>query len=270
MIPPLRRALTPRWIFMPFFLAVLLLPAWPARAVSCPSRPADPGESRKLASRMYRRGLGLFDLGRYQDALRFFQCANRLVPASLTRYWIARSAEAVGRHRLALRAYRSLLPHPPAAVSHAELKQRICNMKKRLASARRRPSRPVPRLPPPGSRPITPALKRHRTLRLAGWSALGAGIALLIAGGVAGGIYLRNRNDFENPGDNVYWDPDGIELQMRLKNLSIVSWTLMGAGAAAVIAGGVLLFLGRTRERGPRVGVAPLPGGGWVSLSLSY
>jgi hypothetical protein len=101
------------------------------------------------------------------------------------------------------------------------------------------------------------------SLKVWGWVTLGAGAAVLIAGGVAGGVALSQSGKLAEACPDGSCSPArGGEVD-ALGSLALTADILLGVGAAAAVAGIVLLLLPEGRESGEAtaVRVVPAPGG---------
>jgi hypothetical protein len=123
--------------------------------------------------------------------------------------------------------------------------------------------RPEPE-PPPVEQP---APAGHGALWTGGWVVTGIGAAILVAGGVTGGLALSAGNQLESdyPDGVPRADEDKVD---RMDRLAVATNVLLGVGGAAVIAGVVLLVL----DDGPAesaVTLAPAAGPGFAGAALT-
>jgi len=122
---------------------------------------------------------------------------------------------------------------------------------------------PVEPLPPPAEEPAA----GHGSLWTGGWIAASLGAAVMIAGGVTGGIALAKGNELETdypdgvPGDKKS-EVDGMD------RLAVATDVLLCVGGAAVVAGVVMLVVdGRSKRRD--VAFVPDAGPGFAGASLA-
>ena len=122
-----------------FLLTALLGAAWPrpaSAAASCPESPKGEKAKRKLANRLYKEGIRSFKAGKYRKAYRAFKCTQRIIPASLTIFWIGRCAQKLGDYHRAARAFEKVLEDPPSVVDVERLKKRIRMLRKKAGNGR--------------------------------------------------------------------------------------------------------------------------------------
>jgi hypothetical protein len=109
-----------------------------------------------------------------------------------------------------------------------------------------------------------------RTKVITGAVVIGAGAAM-IAGGIAATVLSRQEYDeIHTPASGYVFNPD---TQDAMKRNEILGPVFIGVGAAAAVAGGVVLGLGmRERSRASRVSVAPLlaPDRAGASVRLAF
>jgi len=120
----------------------------------------------------------------------------------------------------------------------------------------------------------------HRWSTWKPWALFGAGVGTAIAGGV---LELKAAADMNSYDDAVARSCSAVacrdadlapldDLKSSAKLENGVALGLMGAGAAAIVTGGILIYANRPRavyettEPAPAIGVAPLPGGGVISV----
>jgi len=107
------------------------------------------------------------------------------------------------------------------------------------------------------------------TLRSAGWVTLGLGAALLIGGGVTGGLALKQNDDLDGRCDGGC-PPEFHEDNDRLKALAVTTDVLLGVGGAAAAAGIIMLIVsaGDESDKGGDVAVAPAGGPGFAGAAI--
>ncbi|MBN2531105.1 MAG: hypothetical protein JXR76_32265 [Deltaproteobacteria bacterium] len=90
-------------------------------------------------------------------------------------------------------------------------------------------------------------------LKVTGWSLIGAGGALLIAGSITGGITMAKSSKLQEDCPNkVCDDPDAKDRHSTTKNLAIATDILLVAGGVTAATGLVLLLVDRKRQRNER------------------
>lgn len=115
----------------------------------------------------------------------------------------------------------------------------------------------------PEPAPLSEDTSGSSGLKVWGWVTLGAGAAVLIAGGVVGGLALSQSGKLEEACPDGNCSPArGGEVD-ALGSMALTADILIGVGAAAAVAGVVLLLLPEGRESGDEtaVRVVPAPGG---------
>ncbi len=96
-------------------------------------------------------------------------------------------------------------------------------------------------------------------LRTAGWVTIGVGGALLIAGGVTGGMALSMNGEIdEDCGDGSCLASQRKEDVDKRDSLALATDIMLGVGAAAAIAGIVMVVVGRDDETEKSVSIGPL------------
>jgi hypothetical protein len=104
-------------------------------------------------------------------------------------------------------------------------------------------------------------------LKVWGWVTLGAGAAVLVAGGVVGGLALSQSGKLEEACPDGGCSPARSGEVDALGSMALAADILIGVGAAAAVAGAVLLLLPDKGEGGAGDGdgtalrVVPAPGG---------
>ncbi len=134
-----------------------------------------------------------------------------------------------------------------------------------LPSAPTEPPAPEPSTPSTSPTPSTdpaPEPPVSSPLRTGGWVALGVGGALLVAGGVTGGLALEAKGDVEDTCPNGCYSDD-YDLVDKRDNLALTTDILIGVGAAAAAAGIAMLVVDATggEDEGTEISLAPGPGG---------
>ena len=118
-------------------------------------------------------------------------------------------------------------------------------------------------------------------LQIGGWVATGVGVALA---GVAGGLLAIADNQAQdmkrlqadpkylnNQVDYLQYKADFKRRQQDHAEMQMAGYVLVGVGAAAAVAGVVMLVIpGADAGDGTTIGVAPLPGGGFLSTTVVF
>lgn len=222
------------------------------------ARPARADDNLAKAKQLYEDGLKHYNLAEYDAAIAAWKEAYRLSKRPLLLFNIGQAYRLAGDCPQAVAFYDSYKreePHPkpelPAAIADC------ANRPKPLVPP------PPPAVPPPpiefGPVPHIVGAPPDRGKRIAGIAVGGAGV-LAGAAAVAFAVDSKRQSDrldrYAGP-----WDGDHAAIERRGRRDVVVAYVTGSAGIAAVVAGGVLLWLGRDR-REIAVDVAPASGGG--------
>jgi len=99
-----------------------------------------------------------------------------------------------------------------------------------------------------------------RRLKTAGWITAGAGAAVLIAGGVVGGVALSKDKALSDSCSGTSCDGADWNDAQKMKNMGIAADVMFGVGGAALATGIVLLIVSAKKESAAqaRVSVSPV------------
>jgi hypothetical protein len=123
--------------------------------------------------------------------------------------------------------------------------------------------------PPAGG--AGPSREPSSGLRVGGWVLAGVGAAMLITGGITGGMALNLDEDlYEScPDEHCPATADYRDKIDRLDRLSVVTDVMLFAGGAIAATGAVLLILDATRDEEPSaVSLIPSAGPGFAGAAL--
>lgn len=223
-----------------------------ASGTPTPARAAESDGAMQLTT----DGISLYKAGRYEEAIAKFEAAYALVPDANLLFNIARSHQMLGHTADALAYYDRFLAAPGIRESD---RQRAQTRRDELA----RQDVPPPRETSP---PRPPAERRSRALE---WSLIGAGSAVLVTGAVFGGLALASHSEFEDETRIAR----RLSLSDELKTRALIADIAIPVGAAAVVAGTVLLLVlddgESTTSRGDATPfVSPSLGGAVVGVSF--
>jgi tetratricopeptide (TPR) repeat protein len=233
----------------------------------------------------FERGVAAYEAARFEEAIAAFMEADELAPSPQLSFNIARCYERRGDDRYALVAYREYLQRAPAAPNRVEVEQRIAEIEWRLKSLDQ-PGAPLTVVSPPGelsgdeltapaagkpeheapassavtAAPGTTAPASQHTASARGapepnagprwwtWVAFGASAASFAG---AGALELSRR----------HWEAQARQSQVQIdyaadletmRRRQTGARVLLGAGAAAALVGGALLYFDLARtERDP-------------------
>jgi tetratricopeptide (TPR) repeat protein len=250
------RAMTMRSTVL-LLIAALAAPAW-----SQPAKKIAP-EALARSREHFRKGLAAHDAGRWDEAAAEYRAAYDEAPLPELLFDLAQVQRLAGDRPRAVASYRAYVAIAPEGVAaeearrweaaleadiDAEERARLdAELRRQLAAQRlaEEAARPPPlllSLPPP----VPP---RGGALRVAGVVTGGAGLAAL---GGAAYFALRGRSLGAEQQGLAAWDP-GLVSDGRAANRD--AWICAGAGAAAVVTGAILYYLGARVEVSP-AGVA--------------
>lgn len=118
---------------------------------------AGPAEDAAAAKGHYDRGTRLYDLAKYDEAIKEFESAFEIKDSPVLLYNIAQSYRLWGKYPEALRFYRKFLQKMPKAPNKAEVEAKIKDMEDLIAKQNKVASAPAAgTLPPPAPTPPAP------------------------------------------------------------------------------------------------------------------
>jgi tetratricopeptide (TPR) repeat protein len=234
---------------------------------------ADEQSDLQAARQHYQKGAALFDLERYDDAIKEYEAAYQMKNDPSILFNIAQAHRKAHHVAEAIHFYRAYLARKPNADNRARVDERIAELERELAKG------PTQTTPPIVNRPVTaPIVNEPQTTAPPAESAtapvaivatprrpvrgrLVAGIGLGVAGlGLSvGGIVLSvlsahaaDQLTLANQTHAAY-DP---HLYSTYQNDAIAGGVMLGVGVAALAAGGVLIAIDIKHHRGERGNLA--------------
>ena len=248
----------------------------------CPPRPASRLKARKLAGRWYKKGIKLYKQKAFRLAHDAFVCTESILPAGLTRYWIARSAQDSGLLEEALGLFEQLAKRPPAPVTRKEILGRIAVLKDRLAARKLAIQKQRGSVTRQGRAGQGKAGEQQhgvaggalggrprRRFEAVSWALWGAGAGLLLTAVALGTVAGVDQRAMENAKDGTWWSPGLDRRYARRNGLLAGTYTLLGAGLLAAAAGTALYFLGR-RGKSVAISLDVSRRGAGLRLSLDW
>jgi tetratricopeptide (TPR) repeat protein len=231
-------------------LAVLLVlsTALPARA----------DDGRRRAREIYKEGVRLYDLGRFDDAIAQYETAYRLSDDPALLFNIGQAHRLARHWERAMFFYRSYLHRAPAAANRDEVKLRIAEMQEKLDheaaakdAAAKDAAKPTPTPPPAIVEPAPAATvtkappargDEGRAARIAGFVLLPLGVAV-VGGGIGASLVARadGNSITATAAQGGVYDPSKSSGGKLADGLGIA---LECVGGAAVVAGVVALAVG--------------------------
>ncbi|MCX5742894.1 MAG: tetratricopeptide repeat protein [Proteobacteria bacterium] len=244
----------------------------------------------------YEKGNTHYNLGEFDKAIEEFKAAYALTSAVGLLFNIAQSYRLKKDYENASYFYKTYLRLKPDAPNKSDVEDRIKEMDALLEEQKKQiqlpptglqnpdgtkppervePTKPVVVVPvQPG--PTAPLKEEPRSLgngksmRLAGLTAAGAGVALVITGAVFGSLASSAEADLNalspNMGTWTAAQQDTYDHGKRDNTIAIVSLALGGAGIAT---GGVLYYLGYKKDSSSTT-VAVRPSHGGASFSVGW
>jgi tetratricopeptide (TPR) repeat protein len=240
---------------------VLMLVVLPARA--------DEAADLQSAKQHYQKGAALFDLGRYDEAIKEYEAAYEVKSDPSFLFNIAQAHRKAQHVEQALHFYRAYLARAPQTDARAYVEERIRELEKQVSAAPpRQPPPPETTPPPPTTTRPTPARETKpavvmtpppsrqpvRTRLVAGTvvGVVGLGLA---AGGIALTVLSANAaNQLTNADRNhLAYDP---KLYSTYQNDAIGGGIMLAVGAAALATGGALIAIDIKRHHETRGSLA--------------
>jgi hypothetical protein len=279
-----------------FAPAGVLAQTWsPPVPPGCPQAPADQAASRAMASEFFQRGLTAVAEGRFAQATALYACCFHIIPHPNTMYNLGLAAEKAGDLRTAEHALDRYVTEAPEALNHDEAVTLLATVRERVAALppeenpttlvavgpepaecaagqAAQPDGTCAAEPPPPpecaagtmrqadgtcAAPYTPP-EGLSTLAIAGWSLLGTGAAITIAGGAAFGVLAGQEADaIEDPPDGAHWRDSASHLD-TFDDYQAAEIAMLVIGGAVLATGAVLLILDSNSES-PEAETAVVP-----------
>jgi tetratricopeptide (TPR) repeat protein len=256
----------------------------PALANKTPEQVA---ADKKAAKERYEAGKRAYNLGEFDTAIKEWTEGYKIGGDAIFLYNLGQAYRQKGEVKEAIRFYKSYLRESPNATNRAQVEQIIADLEKKPVQPETRPAtRPVtppetqpatrPVTPPetqPATRPVTPPTTRPVTppetqpatqpvvppvsgggspgkaLKIAGLAAGGAGVALVVTGVIFGLQASSLESELNDARANHEpWSQDLADKDSKGHTASTISLVTLSVGAAAVIAGGTLFYLGMRKK----------------------
>jgi len=244
----------------------LALPVPPADAADKPAR-AD-RKRVKQARQSFEMGKKAYTLGDFDKAIELWKEGYELKDDPILLYNIAQAYRQKGDAAKAIFYYRGYLRDAPQARNRAEVEGRMAELQRGIDEAERaaQPAPtpvPPPALPPPtevapAPPPLVPVAppphdddepRPGKGMRVAGIVTVGVGVAAL---GAATFFGLRARslaNELEDATQaGQPWSQDLADKESQGKTMNTLALVGFGVGAAAVVTGGILYYLGARKD----------------------
>ena len=257
-------------------IGLVLALAVPAPPVHAADKPARVDRKRvKQARQAFEMGKKAYTAGEFDKAIELWKEGYELNDDPILLYNIAQAYRQKGDAAKAIFYYRGYLRDAPQAKNRPEVEGRMAELQRGIDEAERaaqpEPSPvPPPALPPPQEvapapvpSPVAPGGEPMpgKGMRVAGIVTMGVGVAAI---GAATFFGLRARslaNELEDATRaGQPWSQDLADKESRGKTMNTLSLVGFGVGAAAVVTGGILYYLGARKDaRAARERTAFLP-----------
>jgi tetratricopeptide (TPR) repeat protein len=290
----------------PVLLAAALLASTTASAQPAkPDAPQTDEQKRAEAKALYNKGINHYNLGEFDPAIAAFRQAYGISSAPGLLFNIAQAFRLKKDYEQASYFYTTYLRLKPDASNRADVEARIAEMKTLLEDQKKlgnspptgtitpegdTGTKPPPMTTPPTTPPPTvtatkdPAVtvgpieegpgprvdRPGATMKTAGLATAGVGGALILTGIIFGRMASSAESDLNALNMGGTWtqaDQDTYDAGKRNNAIAIVS---LIAGGAAVVTGGALYFLGRSKDSAASVAVVPARGGTSVAVGWSF
>ena len=256
------------------------------------AQPAPPANAEEEAKTKFLAGKQSYRLGEYDEAIALWKEAYRLKDNPAFLFNIGQAYREKGDLPKALQFFESYLKEAPANASNRkDVEQRVVELKKLIedqrASAKRPPNEPVELNPttttnPTGTDPTTTASTDPTTtsppigsepedpmeggggggggMRIAGLATGGVGLALIGTGVIFGLKAKSAQSDVEDAiANGEVWTEELEQKDADGRSAATTSSITLGIGAAAVVGGGVLFYLGLRKGKTESEGVSLVP-----------
>jgi tetratricopeptide (TPR) repeat protein len=250
---------------------------------------ADVKKDRARAKQLYDEGLSHYNLAEYDAAITSWKESYLLTKAPLLLFNIGQAYRLSGDCSKANTFYDTYQREQPDPRNREELEQAVALCKSAPAKPDKSvvtpdkpivtpdkpivaPDRPVvipdksgvsavPAVPPPASDP-------GHGKRVAGMVVGVVGLAVT-GGGVYFGLAARSQSS-KLDGFKGEWGTEQTAIQSKGKRDAKLAWGLGGAGVAAIVAGGILYYLGGPSSETEGIAIAPTDGGAQLAWGTRF
>jgi tetratricopeptide (TPR) repeat protein len=285
----------------PLMLAAVLLASSTVAAQPKPDAPQTDEQKRAEAKALYDKGINHYNLGEFDPAIAAFRQAYGISSAPGLLFNIAQAFRLKKDYEQASYFYTTYLRLKPDATNRADVEARIAEMKTLLEDQKKLGTSPpvgtvtpegdtntkpptttpqvTPTTPPTVTvdpvEPVdtgsdTPVADPGATMKKAGLATAAVGGALVITGIIFGRMASSAESDLNALNMGGTWtqeNQDTYDAGERNNTIAIVSLVV---GGAAVVTGGALYFLGRSKESSTSVAIVPTKGGTSVAVGWSF
>jgi len=239
-----------------------------AASAQTPGSPA----AVKKAKGHYRSAETHYEVGEFRKAITEYKEAYRLSQAPALLFNIAQAYRLAGNADQALYFYRGYLRQVPGAPNRADVEELVKSMEARVTSDRQRDQEMqalAERRRQAELRELEASRKNkrgQRGLRLTGIVTGAVGLAMI---GTSGIFALSARSDWRDINElsesEGRWSPAFQDRYNAAESKETLSTVFLVTGSAAVVAGGIVYWLGRDRS-GPERQVVLAPGIGSLNV----
>jgi tetratricopeptide (TPR) repeat protein len=262
-------------------------------AIVCIALPAH-ADDRALAIEHFQKGSSAFDLGNYDEAIAEYGAAYKLKNDSALLYNIAQAHRLAGHSSEALRFYKIYLVKRPNASNRDEVLAKIEELQKLVEHQQRTQDLPpqtvkqveetnhpeAAKEPAAAGAQTTPAgeavspgasspdRNAGRTKKIAGLTVAAGGVAALASGIALAVMAKKASDDLTTTANNGgFWNQQEANSG---KTYDSAGLALIGVGAVAAVAGGVVAILGirEARKAARTVAVSPTVGSNLAAMQL--
>jgi len=235
-------------------------------------------DSKARAKALYDQGLKHYNVAEYTEAIQAWKDAYLLSKKPLLLFNIAQAYRLSGDCKQAMTFYDSYQREEPSPKNQDELEQALALCK---PTEKEKPvDKPVEPAPPPKpveKKPapiVAPPPPVSTTTTTTGGGLRKIGIGVAAAGVLFGGASIYMAIDSKNAAHDLdgytgEWGPTQMHIEHRGQRSALLGWVFGGLGAAAAIAGGVMIAIGGPKEVAA-VSVAPTHGGVQVGWSWQF
>jgi tetratricopeptide (TPR) repeat protein len=231
-----------------------------AAVVACGLCRAAWADPKRDAEAVYDEGQKLYDAKSYEAAAEKFRAAHALDPDPVYLFNMAQALRFAKKCDAAVAYYQRFLDEVPAAPNRADVEGYLAEVR-RCATPREAVEAP---LPPPPARAPSPS--SGGGVRLAGIAVGVVGIAAIGVGAYYTSQVLDANAFLASCANGCAWSKRHDEALVQGERGETRQLLAYSVGGVAVVAGAILLMRNPKREA-PRIGVAPLAGGGAMATT---
>lgn len=232
-------------------------------------------DEKRAAQKMFEAGDGLYESGRFEDAIAAFKNSHDLVSSPNSRLMLARSLREAGRNSEACREFRGTIGDAEASggrypealqAAQSELKALEAQMAQGSQVGAAAPTTTVPaasattqpapstatanRSSAPASSPPPPAPAPSSTMRTAAWISAGVGVAGLSAFGIFGYLDKKTHDALESECRNALCSPSSLDKADTGRRYQLLANVGLGVAAVGAVAATTLFILSPRKEPG--------------------